>query len=289
MRREKVRREISNFKFSNDHNSGNPENSNAGLWFQVTRHPVTKKRVIVLITEPRRQSQESLGTRTYAQVLNGGAKEYKGKIPVAENPIKKRIWRNGCVSVMVNNLLDNASMRELWIFFSIGRQIKDIILPRKRSKYNTRFGFLVVTKLEEAWGLISQFNGMELGNVILVLHLAKDSQIMVDAGQFMPNAGKQKTQAQTKMHAQQPPTSNIPTKTKRDEIDLVEQPSFKTIQGVISNNRQGMLDRSLIVLTKEATREDIMQEIILSRGFKFIKHYPDLHNPSIMTKKHLSQ
>ena len=52
--------------------------------------------------------------------------------------------------------------------------------------------------------------------------------------------------------------------------NLVKQPSFRTIQGNISNGCQQLLNRSLVGSTKGSVQPDMLHAKILDRGFTFL-------------------
>uniref|UniRef100_A0A164ZZN2 RRM domain-containing protein n=1 Tax=Daucus carota subsp. sativus TaxID=79200 RepID=A0A164ZZN2_DAUCS len=286
MRRERnEERENSNFKFSNNQRSDDRNFADTDQWFKVTRHHVTGKRITVPISEPGKPVKGTGGERTYAQVLQQGVAESSERQQAKEDPIKNRIYRNGCISVMVNNIPDNASRRDLWLLFNGGRRIKDIILPRKKSKFNTRFGFLVVASLGDAHVLISKFNGMVCGQYRLRLLLAKDSRA---TGTYSDSNGNTRwmgatDNSQNKLQANRIPAPVALITSKRSKEVLVEQPSFRTVKGVISPDKQSMLDRSMIGFTKEVIQEDMLQEKILARGYNFIKVSGLTHNEFLIS------
>lgn len=68
----------------------------------------------------------------------------------------------GC-TIFVSKIPDHASARDLWEFFKQGGDIKNIILPRKRDKMNSRIGFVKTSTELEAGRIISnlkQFKGL---------------------------------------------------------------------------------------------------------------------------------
>uniref|UniRef100_A0A166CS71 RRM domain-containing protein n=1 Tax=Daucus carota subsp. sativus TaxID=79200 RepID=A0A166CS71_DAUCS len=279
MRREKSEFRNSNFKISNEQ-PGDDRNSREGQWFRISRHPTTGKRVIVPDNGATSGQQHTAygdygREQTYAQVLTGSVPARR-KEPCSEDPIKQKITRNGCLSVMINNLPEHTNIREMWLRFNGKRYIKKNVLPRKKDKFNKRFGFLIVAKLSEAQELITDFNGRWMGSNKLVVYLARDSHRRVQASPTWKWSGRQELESvdgklsQNKHYVKEVKSNRVPNIDK-EKVDLVKQPSFRTVQGTITPNCSKLLNRSFIGTTAETVQEDVLQEKILNRGFTFIQ------------------
>lgn len=274
MRREKENFKNSNFKLSNNHANGD-RNLQEGQWFRVMRHQVSGKRIVVPKKDIEVSVQDRVDNRTYAQVLMNTGSKREGIAGNHTDSIKARILKNGCMSVMVNNIPDQIRRRDSWLLFNRKRQIRDIILPKRRDKFNHRFGFLIVGSMTDAQELITSFNGTWIGRFKLTLYVARDFY-----GQPEHSFKKEVTGTDAKNRQRNRPQRKeaLPTQVQslgEQRVDgisenLVKQPSFRTIQGSISNGCQQLLNRSLVGSTKGSVQPDMLHAKILDRGFTFL-------------------
>lgn len=64
--------------------------------------------------------------------------------------------------------------KQLWELFKKQCRVRDIILPRKRDRYNKRFGFVVLFEQEDANRLIQTLNGRSMGKDKLYVSKARN-------------------------------------------------------------------------------------------------------------------
>ncbi|WOH15608.1 hypothetical protein DCAR_0935151 [Daucus carota subsp. sativus] len=236
---------------------------------------VSGKRIVVPKKDIEVSVQDRVDNRTYAQVLMNTGSKREGIAGNHTDSIKARILKNGCMSVMVNNIPDQIRRRDSWLLFNRKRQIRDIILPKRRDKFNHRFGFLIVGSMTDAQELITSFNGTWIGRFKLTLYVARDFY-----GQPEHSFKKEVTRTDAKNRQRNRPQRKeaLPTQVQslgEQRVDgisenLVKQPSFRTIQGNISNGCQQLLNRSLVGSTKGSVQPDMLHAKILDRGFTFL-------------------
>ncbi|KAH7841624.1 hypothetical protein Vadar_032229 [Vaccinium darrowii] len=79
------------------------------------------------------------------------------------NQIKDRVtWGQSTISIFVDNLPD--SMDEEWLaqIFKPYEDVKQVVIPKKRSKFNTIFGFVRYSSRGEANYAVKEMNGVEV-------------------------------------------------------------------------------------------------------------------------------
>lgn len=84
----------------------------------------------------------------------------------------QRHKRSNTISILLHNIPQEATAKEIWQFFNKGKFILDIVLPRRKDKNNYRIGFAVVSNLALAENLIKFFSGRSFRGNRIVLKLA---------------------------------------------------------------------------------------------------------------------
>lgn len=96
--------------------------------------------------------------KSYAQVvasLHKETNEESGWVAVGNRRGSSKENANKVCTIFVSRIPDESSARDIWEFFKLGGDIKDIILPKKRDKWNKRFGFVITKSELEAGAIIS--------------------------------------------------------------------------------------------------------------------------------------
>lgn len=135
---------------------------------------------------------------------------------------------------MVHNLSSSADIKDIWLHFNKERLIRDIILPRKKDKYNYRIGFMVIKGTKDGISLINKFDGTWFKGKKLSLKMAKGStqpdQRKISNTERKGNYGDDKA-------------------TQNRAIEIVEQPLYRIAEGFVSKRFKKEMECSFIGVT----------------------------------------
>ncbi|KAH1130479.1 hypothetical protein J1N35_001857 [Gossypium stocksii] len=63
------------------------------------------------------------------------------------------------ITVFVNNIPASMHWKGLWVLFNFHRDVKDAFIPKKKSKFGSRFGFMRFSSVTDAQQAIERLNG----------------------------------------------------------------------------------------------------------------------------------
>lgn len=92
---------------------------------------------------PREEAHDKVEGRraSYAEIVKN---HQYSQGPLSDKNEQKN-HRSSSISILLHNIPQEASAKEIWQFFNKGRFIQDIILPGKKDKNNYRIGFAIVS------------------------------------------------------------------------------------------------------------------------------------------------
>lgn len=99
--------------------------------------------------------------------------------PVVLNKVKEKVSLKN-KTVCFSGFSDRTQAKDLWSFFRKVGTIKDIILPKRKDKYNNRYGFLVLPSISQATTVIDRLNGSFFGDSWLIMTFARPKNKVVD-------------------------------------------------------------------------------------------------------------
>lgn len=117
-------------------------------------------------------------------------------------------------TILVAKIQPNATVKDVWNFFPKGWGILDIILPKKRDKYNNRIGIVNVKNEEAAQNLVGILQYRELMGskldlkVVQAKHQRQESGMKMEVNVNRPN---------NKENKKENFSSNLNIETKQDK------------------------------------------------------------------------
>lgn len=123
--------------------------------------------------------EDKIGANSYIEALLKGEQkrkmfsDYEGWKIVNYKKNKNSDKREPTGTIFVAKIQTGASARDVWNFFQKGGKILDIVLPKKREKYN-RIGFVKVQNLAAAHSIVNLLKGKELMGSKLDLKVMQD-------------------------------------------------------------------------------------------------------------------
>lgn len=122
--------------------------------------------------------QEKVESKSFKEVLLNDTKANLSRMKFS-NPSVNHLPKENKI-VFFTGFADNTQTKDLWILFKEFSCISDIILPRKRDKFNKRYGFAIAANAAEALKLVVSLNGFKLGNNTLVMEFAKSRKVEIN-------------------------------------------------------------------------------------------------------------
>ncbi|WOG87204.1 hypothetical protein DCAR_0206427 [Daucus carota subsp. sativus] len=275
LERERVRREnFSNFQISKPRERVSDLQAQHHQWFKVVRDNRNGKRKYVPLDTEREGNMKQ--SWSYADAVRS-----TGSNPVGSIRLKEKIAKINCLSVMIVNLPLEATVKDIWLYFNKQRNIKDIVLPKRRDRNNNRIGFLIVESKKEVEYLITSFNGRRMGRNHLVVKMAQNNGSRAKMQQSENNSVRKGEELGDKAGN----TIAKPQNGANHECmeNLVTQPSFRTIVGKVDDEFKDILGRSLVGITKEIEWADSIQEKIIGLGCSFIRVRGISHKSFLLT------
>lgn len=141
-------------------------------------------------------------------------------------------------TIFISKIPIDTTAKELWELFNGCGKVFDIILPRKRDKYNNRYGFVKTSNEEEAGKMISNAKARKgLGRVLKMSIYPSNTPIK----RVSLNTGKK---AKLK-------SNDKSTKGEGDRVNHVAN-VFENIEAEIDEDIENSLKRSLVGITKKS-------------------------------------
>lgn len=94
--------------------------------------------------------------------------------PQVLSPKSQKINKNK--TIFFTDFKEETQAKDLWKFFKTEGNIRDIKLPRKKDKFNIRFGFLTKSNYGEAMRLVKKLNGVKFGESRIFFAMAKENK-----------------------------------------------------------------------------------------------------------------
>lgn len=119
----------------------------------------------------------------YAKVLkNNPAKRTfsPGAVKKSKTSNIKKQKEKNALSLSVHNLASDITYKEVWDFFKCKGVISDIILPKKRDRKNTRYGFVISINLSKAERIIKDSHLSVLRGRKILVKFANQREINKD-------------------------------------------------------------------------------------------------------------
>lgn len=286
-------------------------------WYEVVRdHRYGKRRLEPVREEVDNQSKEQdffkpKWSRSYKEVLevkvndqkDSYAKRNQGRgqedndqinrftgfnqSQRSELNMKNRLRKTNYVSILIHNLPQHASTRDIWLYFNKDRWVRDIILPRKRDKNNFRIGFLIVQLKDHTQNIINKLSGTYfLGNKLLLKLSAFHSDSHINSQHNIgsaTNIGSQLSKGIAVNNRGTKVNQVVINHDKINEDHLQKQPSFRTINGKVNIETREVLSRSLIGITETAEWADMIQEKIRTMGLYYVSVKGISHHKFLVT------
>ncbi|KAK1389755.1 hypothetical protein POM88_017933 [Heracleum sosnowskyi] len=161
----------------------------------------------------------------------------------------KKSREPGC-TIFVSKIPGETTAKDIWHFFKQGGEIKDIVLPRKRDKYNNRIGFVKTSSELEVGKIISNLKQLNGLGRILRMSINKYKTGLDDQKKekvFIPK------DSSTEKHFEHPEVGKVEASSKKH---------FAYTEAEVNDAiEEGMKD-SLIGFTKETiSAKDILSDL----------------------------
>ncbi|KAL1819552.1 hypothetical protein ACET3Z_014421 [Daucus carota] len=176
-------------------------------------------------------------------------------------------------TIFVSNIPIQATAKELWQFFNKKRQVKDIILPKKRDKLNRRYGFVKVRQEQDVNDIMQGLKYEVFYSQPLVLQPARERGLPVHSEPNKPiNKANQRGREYNKV---EPPFSPAPKggpqgdpkPARKEEKKGGQKVEEEIIKISPCKDIESIANKSMVCFSDFPLNGDILQEVLVELGY----------------------
>lgn len=129
--------------------------------------------------------------RTYVEAVSTGHPNSQRQQPrTPPTPRKASYPQKSPKTIFTYNLPENYSAKDIWSFYKRKGDIRDVILPKQKDKYNKRYGFVIPSDMNNGLSLLNNKNGAKLRGHTLKAKWAKQKEDSNLEGRKMEKNGR---------------------------------------------------------------------------------------------------